>query len=56
MPSEVFTGLPGVRDVVVEDTVLRCTIMGTPDALVKAAARYEVVRIKAHEVGLEEVF
>ncbi len=56
VPSDVFAGLPGVRDVVVEDSVLRCTVMGTPDALVKAAARYEVVSIKTHEVGLEEVF
>jgi len=56
VPLEAFVGLPGVRDVAVNDSVLSCTTMGTPDALIKAVARYEVVKLVSHEPHLEDVF
>lgn len=56
VPEESFSAIPGVRDVVVRDSVLTCTVIGSLDALVKAAARFEVVNIVSHEPSLEEVF
>jgi ABC-2 type transport system ATP-binding protein len=53
---EAFAHLAGVRDLSVEDGILRCTVVGSLDALVKAAARFEVVNIVSHEPSLEEVF
>jgi len=41
VPAEAFANLPGVRDLTVDDGILRCTVMGSLDALVKAAARFE---------------
>lgn len=54
--QESFSSVPGVRDVVVTDSVLKCIVVGSLDALVKTAARYEVVNIVSHEPSLEEVF
>ena len=56
VPLRAFSGLPGVRDVAVNDRVLSCTIMGSPDALIKAVARYEVVKLVSNEPHLEDVF
>ncbi|MGH2710610.1 MAG: ATP-binding cassette domain-containing protein [Actinomycetota bacterium] len=51
-----FEGLPGVKDVVARDNVVRCTVVGDIDPVVKAAARYKVVNIVSHEPSLEEIF
>ncbi|MGH2691290.1 MAG: ATP-binding cassette domain-containing protein [Actinomycetota bacterium] len=51
-----FEGLPGVRDVVSRDGVLRCTVVGDIDAVIKAATRYKVVNVVSHEPSLEEIF
>ena len=56
VPRELFAELPGVRDVTVEDSVVKCTVVGKPDALIKAAARFEVVKLVSHEPHLEDVF
>ena len=56
VPPDAFAGLPGVSDVVVEDSVMRCTVVGKPDALIKAVAKYEVTKMVSHETHLEEVF
>ena len=56
VPSEAFAGLPGVRDVAVNESVLTCTTIGSPDALIKAVARYEVVKLVSKEPHLEDVF
>ncbi len=50
-----FAGLPGVRDVRITGTVLRCTVIGSLDAVVKAAARYEVRNVVSEEPSLEEI-
>ncbi|WP_283137806.1 ABC transporter ATP-binding protein [Rhizohabitans arisaemae] len=56
VPPEAFEGLPGVRDLRVEGTAVRCTIDGRPDALIKAAARFTVVHMVSEEPDLEEIF
>ena len=56
VPKEAFTGLAGVRDVAVDDSVVRFAVTGTVDAVIKAAAKYEVVNVISREPDLEEVF
>lgn len=55
-PAAAFAGLPGVRNVQVEDNVLRCIVTGSLDAVVKAAAEFEVVDLISQEPSLEEIF
>ncbi len=56
VPEADFATLEGVRDVVVQDNVVRCTVTGGLDALVKAAAKHEVVDLFSHEPNLEDIF
>jgi ABC-2 type transport system ATP-binding protein len=56
VPREVFARLAHVRDVIVEHGVLRCTVIGTLDALIKVAAQFQVVNVISHEPSLEEIF
>ncbi|WP_377270105.1 ABC transporter ATP-binding protein [Peterkaempfera sp. SMS 1(5)a] len=56
VPAEEFSRLPGVSDVSVEGPRLRCRIAGSPDALVKAAARHTVTGLLCEEPDLEELF
>ena len=51
-----FDGVSGVRDLTVEDGILRCTVQGSIDALVKRAAAYEVRKIRSIDTSLEEIF
>ncbi|MFF4650953.1 ABC transporter ATP-binding protein [Streptomyces sp. NPDC001380] len=55
-PAGEFEGLPGVTDVVAEGSRLHCRIAGSPDALVKAAARHTVTGLLCEEPDLEELF
>jgi beta-exotoxin I transport system ATP-binding protein len=56
VPPEAFSDLPGLQDVVTQDAVVRCTVVGSLDAVVKAAAGFEVVNVVSHEPSLEEIF
>jgi len=56
VPPETFAGLPGVRDVTVENGILRCTVRGSLDAVVKTAAGFEVLNVISQEPSLEEIF
>ncbi len=56
VPVEAFADLPGVRDLTVDGEILRCTVMGSLDALVKVAARFEVRNLRSVETSLEEIF
>ncbi|HSL67888.1 MAG TPA: ABC transporter ATP-binding protein [Actinomycetota bacterium] len=56
VPASAFEGLAGVQDVDVRDSVLRCTVSGSLDAVVKAAARFRVDNVITQEPSLEEVF
>jgi ABC-2 type transport system ATP-binding protein len=54
--AQAFANLPGVRSVDVEGDLLRASIAGPIDALVKTASRYTVDSISGHEADLEDVF
>jgi ABC-2 type transport system ATP-binding protein len=56
VPADAFAGLPGIRDMSVHDGILNCTVMGSVDALIKAAARFEVRNVRSIETSLEEIF
>jgi ABC-2 type transport system ATP-binding protein len=51
-----FTGIPGVRDMTVTNGALTCTVMGSLDALVKTAARFDVRDVSSQDTSLEEIF
>ena len=54
--ADEFAAIPGVSEVSVEGSLLRCRLDGRADSLVKAAARRGVVNITAEEPDLEELF
>ena len=56
VPTEEFSGLPGVTDVVAEDHVLRMRVSGAITPVVRAAARHELVDFISREPSLEETF
>ena len=56
VPQEAFARLEGVRDVVMENNVLRCTVVGNVDAVIKVAAQFTVAKVISHEPSLEEIF
>ena len=56
VPGEAFAGLPGVQRIEVQGDLVHLTVAGHLDAVVKSAARYEVVDITSNEPTLEEVF
>ncbi len=56
VPGEAFAGLPGVQKVEVQGELVHLTVAGHLDAVVKTAARYEVVDITSNEPTLEEIF
>ncbi|MEA2647406.1 MAG: beta-exotoxin transport system ATP-binding protein [Chloroflexota bacterium] len=55
---EAFASLEGVTAVEALDggRVLRLTVQGSPDAVIKAAARHPVLSLTSHEPSLEDVF
>lgn len=56
VPQSAFAHIAGVRDLTVENSTLRCTMAGSLDALVKAAARFEVVNVVSQQARLEDIF
>jgi ABC-2 type transport system ATP-binding protein len=54
--AEAFAGVPGIRDLVVRDGTLRCTVLGSVDGLVKRAAQFDVRKIRSIDTSLEEIF
>ena len=54
--AEEFAALPGVSDLRVEGTLVRCRLAGRADPLVKTAARHPVVDLLSEEPDLEELF
>ena len=56
IPKEKFSNVPGIRDILVQDKLLTCNVVGSLDALVKAAAQFEVINIISHEPSLEDIF
>jgi ABC-2 type transport system ATP-binding protein len=56
VPVVEFAQLPGVRDAEAVGPILRCTVDGRLDPLIKAIARYSVVDVISTEPDLEETF
>jgi ABC-2 type transport system ATP-binding protein len=54
--ADAFAGVAGLEEVRIEGRVLRAHLSGNADALVKAAARHEVVSFVAAESDLEALF
>lgn len=54
--AEDFAHLPGVRGIDVVGDLLRASVAGSVDALIKAASRYTVESVAGHEADLEDVF
>lgn len=53
---EEFAAIDNIRDVTVDGDTLRCMVDGSPDALVKTAARHTVLTLDSEEPDLEELF
>jgi ABC-2 type transport system ATP-binding protein len=56
VPADAFADVPGVSDLEIHGDVVRCTVRGSVDALIKAVARYEAVDVQSRQPGLEELF
>jgi ABC-2 type transport system ATP-binding protein len=56
VPADEFAGLPNVKEVEAQGDALRITVTGPVDAVVKAAAHFEVVDLESHEPSLEDIF
>ncbi len=56
VPAGAFAGLANVHDLEIHGDALHCTVSGSIDALVKAAARFEVIDMESHEPSLEDIF
>jgi ABC-2 type transport system ATP-binding protein len=55
-PPDAFAALPGITDVRLDGTLLRCTMQGVVDPLIKALSRYQVLDLNSREADLEETF
>jgi ABC-2 type transport system ATP-binding protein len=55
-PPDAFAAVPGIKDVRLDGTVLRCSMQGVVDPLVKALSRYQVVDLNSREADLEDTF
>jgi ABC-2 type transport system ATP-binding protein len=51
-----FASVDGVAEATVHDGVVRLVVEGSADAVIKAASRFDVVRIVAEPPDLDEVF
>jgi ABC-2 type transport system ATP-binding protein len=56
VPREVFAEVPGVSDLEVHGDVVRCDVTGSMDAVIKVAARFELLDVESHEPTLEDIF
>ena len=53
---DVFHAVDGIKDVVIEGNIVLCTVMGKPDALIRAATSFEILRLISYEPSLEDIF
>ena len=56
IPAGTFDGLPSVREARYDHSAVELTVEGPVDAVIKAAARFDVHNVVSHEADLEEVF
>ncbi len=53
---DLFGGLPGVTDVEATGDQVKLTVTGSVDAVIKHAARFELLDLVSHEPSLEDIF
>jgi ABC-2 type transport system ATP-binding protein len=56
VPSDMFSKIPGVSDVVADDHVLRMRVTGAITPVVRAAGQFELLDFVSREPSLEETF
>jgi ABC-2 type transport system ATP-binding protein len=54
--EDEFRTLPGVRDLSAHDSVVRFTVTGSLDPVIKAASRHTVLNVISDEPSLDEIF
>ena len=55
-PPGAFAAVPGITDVRLDGALLRCTMQGVVDPLIKELCRYHVLDLNSREADLEETF
>ena len=55
-PPQAVAAVPGITDARLDGTLLRCTMQGVVDPLIKTLSQYEVLDLNSHEADLEETF
>ena len=55
-PPDAFAAVPGITDVRLDGALLRCTMQGVVDPLIKELGRYHVLDLNSREADLEETF
>jgi ABC-2 type transport system ATP-binding protein len=55
-PPEAFAAVPGITDVRLDGSLLRCTMQGVVDPLIKVLGRFHVLDLNSHEADLEDTF
>jgi ABC-2 type transport system ATP-binding protein len=55
-PPDAFAAVPGITGVRLDGALLRCTMQGVVDPLIKELGRYHVLDLNSHEADLEETF
>ena len=56
VPPEAFDGLTATSEVMVQDGLVHCTVKRSMDAVIKVAARFDVVNVISYEPSLEDIF
>jgi ABC-2 type transport system ATP-binding protein len=56
VPPDAFAAVPGVSDVVAEETTLRMRVSGSMAPVVQAAARFDLIDFESREPSLEQTF
>ncbi len=56
VPQDAFAAVPGIRDLTVDGVVVGCSVVGSVDALFKAAVAFELLDVSTTEPTLEEIF
>jgi ABC-2 type transport system ATP-binding protein len=56
VPVDAFAGVPGVSDIVADESMLRMRVAGSMAPVVQAAARYDLIDFESREPSLEQTF
>ena len=54
--KEFFMSIEEIKDMKINNNILKCTVIGSPDKLLKLATQYTIDKIVTHESNLETTF